>query len=399
MLRGITLISKFILLLFIARYLTPADLGVWGLMNMTLGIGVLFLGMDFHAFNTREILAVEQLSFVPYLRDQLVFHGLMSLVVFPLATLAFIINVIPWHYALWFYGLLVLEHLSQESMRVLITLSRPTLANVVVFFRNGAWVYVVVTILYFTPDQRSLHVIWGGWMVGVLISILVSGFALKNLPWGILRENPVNWFWIRGGFKVALPFFSSSLAFLGIQNMDRYFLKLYFDESYVGIYTFYLSISNVIYVAIYTGIIMILYPKLVASYQHCDYTEYNVLMKKMTWGIIGALLVLIGLAYVLIDPILQLVDKQPYTANKGIFAYTLAFTAILTLSNIPHYALYVRHRDKGIIFSTYVAFLVALIANMLLVPEYGLQGAGAATLIGMCVIFILKGLILVNWKF
>jgi O-antigen/teichoic acid export membrane protein len=69
----------------------------------------------------------------------------------------------------------------------------------------------------------------------------------------------------------------------------------------------------------------------------------------------------------------------------------LGTVSLLTLSYIPHYALFVRHLDKTIIWGTFAALAVAIIANSLLVPTYGLNGAAFATLSSMATLVIIKG--------
>jgi len=201
-LRGLTLVSKFVLLLFIARFLSPEELGVWGLVNVTIGISLYFLGLDFYVYNTREILAVSEAERTPLIRDQLVFHALIYVVVLPLLLSVFLAGLIAWEYLPWFYGLLVLEHISQESMRLLITLSRPTMANLVLFFRSGAWVYAVVAAGLYRKGVLDLSFIWSGWIVGVLVSIGVAAFALRHMGWGRTAGISVDLSWMRKGVRV-----------------------------------------------------------------------------------------------------------------------------------------------------------------------------------------------------
>ena len=77
-------------------------------------------------------------------------------VVLPLLLTVFLCGLISWKYAGWFYVLLIIEHISQESGRLLITLSRPTRASIVLFLRSGIWVYAVLATTYFGPTDLSL---------------------------------------------------------------------------------------------------------------------------------------------------------------------------------------------------------------------------------------------------
>ncbi|MBN1211035.1 MAG: polysaccharide biosynthesis C-terminal domain-containing protein [candidate division Zixibacteria bacterium] len=394
-LRGLTMVSKFILLLFIARYLSPEELGIWGLMNITLSISLLLVGLDFYVFNTREILAVDKTKYVVFIKNQLVFQLFAYLLFMPLLIGIFFVEVIPWQYAGWFYGLLILENFSQESIRLHIVLSRPTISSVILFLRSGAWVYAVIFFFYFEPDTRHLPMAWLGWIIGASASMILSFLSLRNLPWRIALQTPVDWAWVKKGLKVSLPLLCSTISFVGIQNLDRYFLKYYYGESAVGIYTFHYSIANLVNIVIYTGLIMILFPKLVSSFQQEDYVKYRAVMKKMTIGIIGGIFILVLLTLVFINPVLQIMNKQIYTENLDILFLLLINVCLLVVAYIPHYALFVRKLDRSIIISNVCALVVAVCANFLLVPRFGLTGAAYATMTAMATMFIMK-VIMVN---
>lgn len=389
-LRGLTLAGKFLVLLAAARYLPPDQVGIWGLMNVTIAISLYFLGLDFYTFNTREILALETPQRTPLIRDQIVFHGLVYVLVLPVLLTVFIGGVIPWKYAVWFYLLLVLEHLSQEATRILITLSRPTLANLVLFLRSGSWTYVAVALMYVDGDARRLPVIWTGWAIGVTGSVILAAAALRTLPWEESRRVGINWTWMRRGLTVALPFFCATLSFEGIQYVDRYFLQQFHGEAAVGIYTFYTGIANVIQTFIFSGVIMILYPPIIAAYQHGEFSRYRRLMRKMTFGIGGGLIILTSLAVILIRPVLRLIDQPLYGQHLSVFFIILVPVGLTTLSYLPHYALYVKRRDMAIIAATVIGLAVALVANALLVPRYGLTGAAIATAGAVAVMALLK---------
>lgn len=390
-LRGLTLSSKFVLLLFIARYLSTEELGVFGLMSVTIAISLYFLGMDFYIYNTREILAHKEGECVPLIRDQLVFHGLTYIIVLPLLLVVFAGGLITWKYIGWFYLLLILEHLSQEASRLLITLSRSSMANVVLFFRSGAWVYVAVAAGLFLDNARGLPIIWAGWAIGILASLGLTAYALRGMAWQKVCRISIDWGWIKNGTRISLPFFCATVAFMGIQYADRYFLQHYYGEEAVGIYTFYAQIANAVQIFVFTGIIMILYPKIVSAYQQGKLGEYRLLMRKLSLGVTGAVVVLVCAIAAAIKPILAVVGKPIYTEHLTIFWIMLGSVVLLTCSYIPHLALYARHRDKEIIASTVVAFGVALVANGLLVPRYGLNGAAFATLAAMGTMVIIKG--------
>ncbi len=380
-LRGTTLLSKFLLILYLGRYLAVEELGIYGLMAVTISFSLYVLGMDFNLFNTREILAHDATEHGRLIRDQLVFHGLVYLIVLPALLGVFLAGFLPWHYAAWFYGLLVLEHLQQEAHRLLVTLSRPVLANVVLFFRSGAWAYAVVATGLLVPHARNLDLVWIGWTVGGLVGLAIAVVPLRRLGVGRAWRLPVDWQWIGRGLRNSLVFFAATLSLKAMEYADRYFLQFFHGETMVGVYTLYAQLANVVLTFIETGIVMVLLPHIIAAHQRGRDAEFQVLLRRMGLATLGASLGLGLLAAVGVFPVLWLVQKDIYWHQMN--AYWIFLLSVLVITNgfMAHYWLYARRRDVALLVSAAAALVVAVIGNALLVPTYGIMGAAVSTLI------------------
>lgn len=101
-LRGATLTSKFILVFFLALFLEPGDLGLYGLLTVTISYSIYVIGFDFYTYSTRELLAQPRERWSPMLRDQGVYFMLAYLLVLPLLVVIFLQGWLPWHLAGWF---------------------------------------------------------------------------------------------------------------------------------------------------------------------------------------------------------------------------------------------------------------------------------------------------------
>lgn len=399
LLRSLTLLSKFILMFFMARYMAPEDLGIYGLMTVTISISLYFLGMDFYIFNTRELLAQEEQDRGRLVRDQIVFHLLVYVFVLPLLLFIFAFGFLSWKYVGWFYALLVLEHLAQEANRLFITLSRPMMANVVLFLRSGIWVYAVLVVIITNEHARNLKIIWFGWILGLLLCLILSAYALRYLDWHKSWKHPVDWNWIRSGVLSSLPFLGSTIALKGIEYADRYFILIFSGEAIVGVYTFYINITNIVQIFVSTGIIMILYPEIIKAYQDGEMEKYRFLMRRLCFGTIGGSVILSFVVAIGIQPIILLINKQIYMHYLTAYWVLLISGIVSLIGQIPHYALYVRRKDGEILLSTIIALVAVLIMNILLVPKYGITGAAYSTLAGIIIMVSIKSAILAKIRF
>jgi O-antigen/teichoic acid export membrane protein len=379
-------------MLFMARYLSPEEIGIYGLVITTIIISIYFLGLDFYVVNTREILAQSNKEEKARLvRDQLAFHGVVYIFVLPMLLVVFMAGLLPWKYIIWFYVLLVLEHLSQEATRLFFTLSLPIVANIVLFFRSGAWVYAVIGVFLFSEETKQLTTVWMGWTIGILISLGLSVYYLtKALDFTNVNAHKVDWKWIKIGVKGALIFLTASIALKLIEYMDRYFIQYYLGEAMVGVYTFYMSIAKVVETFVFTGLISILYPRIVTSYQQGNIEEYRSLMKKMSIGSIASAIMLALMAAIGMVILLKIIDKPIYAEYLETYWLLLVAIVLIIVGYIPHYALYVRHADKMILIATLLGLLVTVVGNMVLIPMLGLLGAGVSAVLAVGTMLIAK---------
>ena len=213
-LRGLSLVSRFVLIVYIGKYLSTSELGVFGLFSTTVTLALLLLGLDFYTYNTREILCKSDSERLPLIRDQFVFHLLTYVVLLPLLLIVFYKNIIPYKFILFFYLILVFEHISQEFFRLFTCLSKTLFANFTLFIRTGLWVYLIIGFwIYSSGNHINLETVWVGWLLGAFASVIISVIYLRRLHPESVSNVPINWSWIRKGIKVSIPFFIGTIAY------------------------------------------------------------------------------------------------------------------------------------------------------------------------------------------
>jgi hypothetical protein len=137
-LRGLTLATKFALLLVLAIYLDPADVGIYGLFTASLGWLVYLVGWDFYAFSVREIAGSGKDLLSASIANQaaLYFATYIPIVIFIM--LAYEYEAKYTEYALVFIALFVCEHLGLELGRIFVAIGRPLLASFILFLRGAS---------------------------------------------------------------------------------------------------------------------------------------------------------------------------------------------------------------------------------------------------------------------
>lgn len=385
------MLAKFLLIIYIGKYLSVDELGEYGLFATTITIAIYFLGFDFYTYNTREILAKEENERLPLIRDQFIFHLLVYVIALPLLLTIFTLGIIKTEFIIYFYLILVFEHLSQELYRLYTTLKKPLFANFLLFMRTGLWVYAVISLWYFNIEgMMNLKTVLYGWTVGSFMSIIIGVVYLKkDYDFKSLTEK-IDWLWIKNGVKVSIPFFIGTLAYKVIEFSDRYMIDYYMTKADVGIYTFFSGIANTINIVVFTLVIMIYYPLLVEQYQNKNMDMFKKTLKvfsikTITFSIFSALGILLLIGFVL-----DFMGKVEFQNNIEVLWILIIANIILNISFIPHYVLYVAQQDITIRDATLIGASLNIVLNLMLIKNYGIVGAAISTLLSFLIILLIK---------
>lgn len=392
-LRGMTLASKFLLIFFLARFLEPAELGLYGLVAVTIGYALYLLGFDFYAFTTREILKRERSEWGGLLKDQAALSAVLYIVFLPLLGLIFLKGLLPWSLAGWFFALLVLEHLTQELGRLLIAISEQLLASVVLFLRSGVWAVAVTALMFIEPNTRNLHFVLGAWTLGSLAALLLGIYRINQLKIGGWHKQ-VDWQWIAKGLKIAIPLLVATLALRGVFTLDRYWLEALAGLEVLGAYVLFMGISNAMMSFLDAGVFAFSYPGLITAHSRQDSAAFRQGLRKLLIQTLALSAAFAVIALLMISPLLQWLGKSLYLEQQGLFPWVLLATLLYAIGMVPHYALYAQGHDRPIIRSHIASLLVFIPATWL----FSLHWPLLAVPFGLCSAFLLI-LLWKSWAF
>lgn len=241
--RGLTLLSKFILIFFLAVYLEPKELGIYGLFSATISYAIFFLGLDFYTYTTRELLRRDQTEWGRLLKSQGALHIALYLFFLPLLLVLFIYGFLEWQFAPWFFLLLVFEHINQELMRLLIAISHQFAATMALFFSQGLWAAAITVWMFSDEQARELTSVFGAWLIGNICALVIGVAVLVKKEIGNWHRS-VDWKWLKKGFPVALPILLSTVCIRGIFTLDRYYVDFLLGSELLGVYVLFISIAS-----------------------------------------------------------------------------------------------------------------------------------------------------------
>lgn len=383
-LRAVTILLKFILSIILIRSLGVDQYGVFGLFQSNVIILTFVIGFDFYTFSAREILNGDPVNHNSYLKNQFIFHTIGYLLIIPITFGLSKLEIVPSKFLKYFILILIFEHISQELYRLLILFGKTIISTVILFFRSGIWVALLLVLTEYSDFQITIELVLILWAIGALISVLI-GIKYLDFKW----VKGIDFHWIRNGISISIPFLIGTIFYKLVEFSGRYFLKFYFSDEAVGVFTFFSSIANILFVFVQTLVIIELYPALIES-RKSGPENFTVIFKKFKKKIYSVTFLGLLLSIVGIYPLLLFLDKLELFENILSYLVLIISTFFFCLSFIYHYALYAFNRDLDLLKAAGIILLCNLFLSFSLVPLYGILGASIAQLGSFVCIYFSK---------
>jgi O-antigen/teichoic acid export membrane protein len=385
-LRIATLAGRFLLILILGRYLEPADIGDFGVIQAALVFLVLAVGLDFYIYTTREILRPDGPRPVEAIWGQLRFQAkLWSIWAIVFVVLGLMADIgLTW--ILVGSGLLLAEHLGQESSRILFALSRPIRAATVLWLKGGAWPIALAALFVYNPEARSLDTVLITWLAGSVVAT-VAGWAMLYDELAVADGwSPPGPAWTGRGVRVALRYVAATLLFVSLDYADRFLVYHFLGDAAAGVFTVYFSLANVVKLLVFSAVVSVLYPKLISAWQSGDASGYAAVQNRM----IKAVPLVAALTAFLMFPalwvLLMAIDRPEYWQDLPAFIWMLVAAFTGALAYVPHFTLIAKGRDNAFLLSVGLSALCLGLLDLLLIPTMGLVGAGIAKFLAAAVL-------------
>jgi len=388
-LRITTLGTRFVFIIALAKFLDPVEVGLYGLYTASIGYALYFVGLDFYAYVTREILSYPRTDRGHIIKAQAALSGCLYVIVLPVSTYLLIWTDTPTLLIWCFAPILILEHFNQEISRLLIALSRQLTASIVLFFRQGSWAIAAVVLMGLNSESRSLGVVLVLWIVAGFVAALLGAWAVFRLNMGGWRVA-VNWQWVRRGIITSLGFLVATIALRSIQTFDRYWLELLGGLELVGAYVLFMGIAGTLLTLLDAGVFAFTYPDLIRHNLQERHDLARALIRKAMLQTVGVIAVFAVVSLIALPYLLVWISDPVYQTNIWLYPWLLTAMILSALSMIPHYGLYAKGQDKPIICSHLVALGTFVAVTWLLSVSYAMLAVPIGLNMAFFVILIWK---------
>lgn len=364
LLRGTALAGKLVVFIALARFLGNAEVGLYGLVAATVAYGTFLTGMEFYNYSMREVAGHDGAAQSHAIINHLAFVSVVQGVAVVAVLLAWASGLITFHLILITLAVTVMEQWAQEGYRLLVALSRPVVASVTLFLRQGAWVFFVIFGLFMFPGLRTLDFVLLSWLVGVGLSALIAGSVLFRRT-GLPTLARIDRRWILRGLPVALVFLGAAFGLNTINFLDRFFQARLGSDGSLAAYVMFFGISVSLIAVLDAGTFSFGFPKIVAAARR-SMADLVAQVNAILWQTLITTALFVIAAVLFFEYGLELFGIGEYRAFPTIYYALLASVVLQAFSMVPHLGLYAIHRGKVLLSGHLLALAVFVVLTFAL---------------------------------
>jgi O-antigen/teichoic acid export membrane protein len=269
--------------------------------------------------------------------------------------------------------------MNYEQLTALFRVEERSLAFLAASVANIAVTVTATVLLVVVWEQGALGVIAGNFTGTLVVYLALLGYRREQL--GLSFDRPL----LRDMQRFGLPLVPSALALIAINFGDRFFLARLADLTEVGLYEIGARIASAM---------VLLLTAFRTAWPAFAYSLDDEDEARRTYAFVLTYLVSIAswlaLAIGLLAPWLVRLLTQPEFYEGAEVVAPLAFAFALFAGYVVVSIGVGRARRTGMNWAvTGAAALLNVALNLLLVPEYGMQGSAAATLASFALLFAL----------
>ena len=274
LLKGLTLGSRLIFVLFIASKLSIPELGLYGVYSAAVFLIAYIVGLELGALSSRNIIIDESYKNSIIISNMGVIIISMSLFSIPIIWL--VCNYLNNENFIIVFCLVFLEAFCTEYRKVLNSLQKPFTSSLVDFIKTSSWVWPIIFYFQFNLDNLNIEVILNAWAIGLIAGAIVILYSLRNYI--ILEKDLINWKLNLTSNQIII--FYNGLSFLFIEVSARLILKLKGDSTELGLYTLYSGFVLSIPILIWSATLAIDYRNILDAVQKNKMIEFKIKVEK-----------------------------------------------------------------------------------------------------------------------
>jgi len=378
-LRGLGLAGRFVLSIYLAKYLDMETVGLFGLVAGAAGIAPALFGWGINYYIWRELVGRPMHDAGAMIRDRFLFQSISLLIVTTFTFLFFLSGIVPAPAHLGQLTVIILlEIFALDSHMVLIGLRQPLLANFLIFVRSALWVFPYVGISYYFAEYRTFDFLIDLWISSLILTHILIFNYVRGWPWKQIISIKINLHHFIKMLGKSWVIYLSDLGLVGALFVDRFVVNHFMGLKQTGIFVFFWTIANAVQVLVATSIVQVAAPHLVETYRkHGEAIWRRELLKETTKALMaGVILSVLIYSFVLL--LLPFLGRPELLEATPLLAILLISALVRIISDMANNGLYCRGQDISYAVINICGLVVGLILNVIAIRLWGLYGAACS---------------------
>jgi O-antigen/teichoic acid export membrane protein len=346
--------SKFLLIIILIKYLDAEQYAIYVLIVATIGYLLYPLGIEFYTYSIRELILENENKRNSIYKNQIILHGIIYTALLPLISGLFYFGMLPFKIILWFYLILISEHINQELYRINVALSNQLSASISLFLRQGFWPVILALLMEWEQIERSLESVLIFWLISNLAALAYGSKALK-FKFSTIKKEKIDVRWIIYGVNKSIPFLFSALCVNSILFIDKYMINHYYGSDYLASYSIFLSLSLILILIVDAMVVQYSYQRMIILAGDRKITD---LLKIATEMIVS--IIVLSAIFSLLMPrfsalIIEMAGKSNMEKDIDALYILIAYAVISAIAFVPHCCLYALKSDVWLNWVSYLA--------------------------------------------
>jgi O-antigen/teichoic acid export membrane protein len=216
---------RLVLSLFMARFMSFEDIGVFALMTGLTGLLPSVAGLGLNFFLSRELVGMDHHAAIMLVRDRLRVSLIAAAFCASVVALVLHFGLADLPLPSWMaVAIITMELLGFDIQMALIARSRSTLANASLMFRTGIWIGPYVVAAFAVPSLRTMEAVGYFWLGGLVLSHFVVAIQYRaDFTQIIGLQTPSRSYLGTVGWRAA-KIYASDLGLAGSAYLDRFLI-------------------------------------------------------------------------------------------------------------------------------------------------------------------------------
>lgn len=381
-----TMAGKFLIGLFVARFLGLEALGVYGLVAGAAVAVPAVARMGLLGAISRDVVTQSPRQVVDTLTHYLTAVGAFyALLALAFAGWGWMGSGLP---LMVVFLVLLGEQLVNDLYVVLVNMKRALRANLMLFVQAGGWIFLYMPMAYLWPQLRTVDALLAFWAGGGAAGMLMGAAVMGYLPWREAKRPA--WSWYAKNFHSAMWLWVSGVSNVGAAYVDRYIITLMFGLEKAGVYILFWQMGNAIINLVNSGIVQLSRPAMVKAFDTGD-GRFGMLFRaccRKSMLTATGLAVAVGVAIPFVLPHLH----QPLVDKYAPLLWVVLLVAVVRMaSELASFGLFWMRRDRLYTLYSVVGVGSAALATVAGAWAGNLYGVAIANAVMYAGLALLKG--------